>query len=141
MRTGIRRQEQARERWYPIHKMSVRVLLVDDNIIYLRTVSALLSNKPEIEIVGCAVSGEEALELLETVEADLILLDLKMPGMDGLEVTRRIKAQSEAIRVAIVTASCDGENHKAAMTAGADDYICKDRLTSELRRLLGEMLS
>jgi len=121
--------------------MPLRVLLVDDNIIYLRTVSALLSNKPEIEVVGCAVSGEEALELVGVAEPDLILLDLKMPGMDGLEVTRRIKADSDTIRIAIVTASCDGEYRKAAEEAGADDYICKDRLTSELRRLLEEMLS
>jgi CheY-like chemotaxis protein len=121
--------------------MPVKVLLVDDNIIYLRTVSALLSNKPEIEIVGCAVSGEEALELVELVNPDLILLDLKMPGMDGLEVTRRIKADSKAIRIAIVTASCDGAYRRAAEEAGADDYICKDRLTSELRRLLEELMS
>ena len=121
--------------------MPVRVLLVDDNVIYLRTVSALLSNKPDVEIVGCAVSGEEALELMEAVEPDLVLLDLKMPGMDGLEVTRRIRADSEDIRIAIVTASCGNEYRAAADEAGADDFICKDRLTSELRRVIDEMRS
>jgi len=139
MRAGLFSKNGARAQ--SVDKMPVRVLLVDDNIIYLRTVSALLSNKPEIEIVGCAVSGEEALEMVDVAQPDLILLDLKMPGMDGLEVTRRVKAEHDAIRIAIVTASCDGEYRAAAAEAGADDYICKDRLTSELRRLLEELSS
>ena len=139
MRTGLLGNNSAKAQL--VDKMPLKVLLVDDNIIYLRTVSALLSNKPDLEIVGCAVSGEEALEMMEVAEPDLILLDLKMPGMDGLEVTRRIRADSNEIRIAIVTASCDGEYRRAAAEAGADDYICKDRLTSELRSLLEEMLS
>ena len=124
-----------------VNTMPVRVLLVDDNIIYLRTVSALLSNKPEVEVVGCAASGEDALELMDVAEPDLVLLDLKMPGMDGLEVTRRIKANSTQPRIAIVTASCGGEYRRAAEEAGADDFICKDRLTSELKRLVDEFQS
>ena len=139
MRTGLFTKNGAKAQL--IDNMPVRVLLVDDNIIYLRTVSALLSNKPEVEVVGCAVSGEEALELMDVVQPDLILLDLKMPGMDGLEVTRRIRADSSATRIAIVTASCDGEHRAAAEEAGADDFICKDRLTSELRRLVNELQS
>ena len=119
----------------------VRVLLVDDNIIYLRTVNALLANKPEVEVIGCAVSGAEAVEFAESLRPDIVLMDLKMPGIDGFEATRRIKANSASTRVAIVTACCGHEYHEAAVAAGADDFICKDRLTSELRRLVDELRS
>ena len=119
----------------------VRVLLVDDNIIYLRTVNALLANKPEVEVVGCAVSGEEAVEFAEALRPDIVLMDLKMPGIDGFEATRRIKENSASTRVAIVTACCGYEYQHAAEEAGADDFICKDRLTSELRRLVDELRS
>ncbi len=124
-----------------IDMAAVRVLLVDDNIIYLRAVSAMLANKPEVELVGCAISGEEAIELTELLQPDVVLLDLRMPGMGGLETTRRIKSGSPSPRVAIVTASCGSEYREAAEAAGADDFICKDRLTTELRRLIDEMRS
>jgi DNA-binding NarL/FixJ family response regulator len=124
-----------------IDMAAVRVLLVDDNIIYLRAVSAMLANKPEVELVGCAISGEEAIELTELLQPDVVLLDLSMPGIGGIEATRRIKSGSPSPRVAIVTASCGSEYREAAEAAGADDFICKDRLTTELRRLFNQMRS
>jgi DNA-binding NarL/FixJ family response regulator len=114
------------------------VLIVDDNPIYLRAVSALLANKSEVEVVGCALTGEEALELNKLLRPELILLDLRMPGMGGLETTRQLKALPSCPRIAIVTAGCGEEHRKAAMAVGADDFICKDRLTSELRRLIDD---
>lgn len=115
---------------------ALRILLVDDNPIYLRAVSALLANKPDVEIVGCAMTGEEAIELVSTLRPDLVLLDLRMPGIGGLETTRQLKARSACPRIAIVTASCGEEHRQAAAQAGADDFVCKDRLTVELRRCL-----
>ncbi|MFQ5754097.1 MAG: response regulator, partial [bacterium] len=82
---------------------SIRTLLVDDNCEFLTSCKRFLSKFPEIEVVGYANSGYEALQQLNLLKPDLVLLDIIMPKMNGLEATRRIKSQSKSTRVVILT--------------------------------------
>jgi CheY-like chemotaxis protein len=79
-----------------MNKQPIRMLMVDDSPTFLDAATTFLSRVPRFEVVGRALSGEEALEQVHQLQPDLVLLDLAMPGMDGLEVTRRLKAQSGA---------------------------------------------
>src|ERR1043165_6536076 len=82
---------------------TIRLLLVDDNREYLEAATALLKSQPEIEIVGSALTGQEALELVPQTHPDVVLLDLLMPEMNGLEVAKRLKAEANPPRIIIVT--------------------------------------
>jgi DNA-binding NarL/FixJ family response regulator len=114
----------------------LRVLIVDDSEAFLQTVSYILACNPAVDVVGCAKTGEAALEMAESANPDLILMDLKMPGMGGIEATRRLKATPNSPHVAIVTAHDDPANWTAATEAGADDFITKTELAVVLGRLI-----
>lgn len=114
----------------------LKVLIVDDSEIFLQTMVQVLSNNPIVEVVWCVKSGEAALELAESTNPDLVLMDIKMPGMSGIEATRRLKATPDSPHVAIVTGHGDPTNRAAAMEAGADDFIDKAKLAIVLGRLI-----
>jgi two-component system chemotaxis response regulator CheY len=103
----------------------LRLLLVDDSPLFLDSAVQLLSRDPEIEIVGRAFSGEEALTRVAALQPDLVLMDIAMPGMGGLEATRQIKALPKPPRVVILTLYDNPEYRAAAERAGADGFICK----------------
>jgi DNA-binding NarL/FixJ family response regulator len=86
----------------------------------------------EIEVVGIATSGEDALRLSAALEADVVLMDISMPGVDGVEATRRIVATQPGVRVLIVTGSAASQDVDAARSAGAAGYVTKDRIAAEL---------
>lgn len=115
----------------PIH-----VLLVDDSPAFLTLVALFLAIDPQIVIVGSARSGREALVQVTHLQPDLVLMDVHMPDMDGLEATRRIKAQSGAPRIVVCTLMTSSEYRAAAETAGADGFLDKAAFTTLLLPLI-----
>ena len=114
----------------------IRVFLVDDNRDFLSAMQRFLANAPRIEIAGCAVSGAEALVSMAQCAPDLVILDLVMPGMNGLEVTRRIKAMRDALRVLILTLDEHFLYHVAAKRVGADDFLTKSKMGEQILPLI-----
>jgi DNA-binding NarL/FixJ family response regulator len=118
-----------------------RILLVDDSQTFLDAALRALTIDPRIEVVGSALSGQEGLELVTQRQPDLVLMDIAMPGMNGMEATRLIKAQANAPRVVVLT-SYDIPHYRAAATAaGADNFISKADFDSQLFPLLETLLA
>ena len=115
----------------------IRVLVVDDHPIVRSGISGLLDSEPEFEVVAEASSGEEAVELADRLSPDVALVDLRMPGIGGVEATRRIVAGSSGARVLVFTTYEDDDEILAAIAAGASGYLLKaspaDELTAGVR--------
>ena len=114
----------------------IRVLLVDDNAEFLQSAARFLSVDPRIVIVGCARSGREALDQVALLHPDLVLMDMAMPGMNGLKATRRIKAQPDAPHVIILTLYDNAEYRTAAEAMGADGFVPKWEFGTKLLSLI-----
>ncbi|HLF28726.1 MAG TPA: response regulator transcription factor [Anaerolineae bacterium] len=114
----------------------VRVLIVDDHEIVREGLQTLLSEEPDVEVVGEAANGEEALRLAAALNPEVILMDLVMPGLDGIEVTRRMQATSPASRVLVLTSFADDRRVREAIQAGAIGYLLKDVLKPDLLRAI-----
>ncbi len=103
----------------------VRVLLADDRPQVLRDLRQLLELTKAIEIAAEAANGEEAVRLAAELRPDAVIMDLEMPGMDGYEATRRIKNDTPAVRVIILTVHAGPEERRRARAAGADSFVVK----------------
>jgi DNA-binding NarL/FixJ family response regulator len=114
----------------------IRVLLVDDSSEFLEAVARFLSSDGRIELIGSTYSGQEVLQKVPDVKPDLILLDIAMPDMNGLELTRRIKAQPGAPRVIILTLYDNSEYRSAAGAVQADGFVAKSELGEQLLPLI-----
>lgn len=114
----------------------IRVLLVDDNVEFLESAAHFLAATTETVVIGCARSGREAIRRLDELHPDLILMDLVMPGMDGLEATRCIKARPAAPRVVILTLFNGAEYRTAVLDAHADGVLAKSEFGSRLLPLI-----
>src|SRR5438128_490164 len=110
----------------------LRVLIADDHPLFRHGLSALLSASPDFEVVGEATTGEEAIELSTKLQPDVILMDIQMPGVNGIEATRHILHTSPHIRILIITMFEDDASVFTAMRAGARGYILKDAQKAEL---------
>ena len=110
----------------------IRTLIVDDSPVALESLRLFLGTDEGCELAGSGQSGREAVELAATLHPDLVLLDLEMPGMNGLDATRQIKRQADSPLVVIVTVFNDDGWRKAASTAGADGFICKSEVALTL---------
>ena len=117
----------------------VRVLVVDDSFIARCTVCSLLETQNGIEIVGCAPDGREALRLAESLVPDLVLMDLSMPIMNGLEATQLLRQKIPATRIVIVTSHDSPEFRRTCRVAGAHGFITKNRLHAELPDLINQL--
>ena len=104
----------------------IRVLVVDDHTLFRRGVSTLLSGRDDMEVVGEAGNGREAVERARELMPDVILMDIKMPEMDGLEATKRIKAEMPYVRIMMLTVSETDEDLFEAVKAGAQGYLLKN---------------
>jgi DNA-binding NarL/FixJ family response regulator len=113
----------------------VRVLLVDDHLAFLSLIAAELTSLHQLIIVGYARSGREALEQVCQLQPDLVLLDIAMPDMNGLEVARRIKAQPRPVAVVLVSLH-DTPIYRAASVSVADGFVPKDALDMHLVPLI-----
>jgi len=106
--------------------LPVSVLIVDDHEVVRRGIRAFLDTVSDIHVVGEAVSGEEAVRMTEAYLPDVVLMDLILPGMDGLEATRRIKVLSPHTQVVVLTSYDQDEYIFPALQAGATSYTLKD---------------
>lgn len=104
----------------------VRVVLVDDHAVVRRGLADLLAGDPGIEVVATAQDGAEALEVARTLRPDVMLMDLQMPGVDGVEATRTILAEVPGVQVLVLTSFSDSERIVSALDAGAVGYLLKD---------------
>ena len=111
---------------------SISVLLVDDHAMVRQGVKAFLITQPDLSVVGEAGSGEEAVKLAEQQIPDVILMDLIMPDMDGVETTRRVKQVSPRSQIVVLTSYHEDEHIFPALKAGALSYILKDVSAEEL---------
>jgi DNA-binding NarL/FixJ family response regulator len=114
----------------------IKVLVVDDHALFREGVRSLLASVPSTEVVGEAVSGLEAVERAAELAPDVVLMDVQMPDMNGLEATRRLVAASPQVGVIIVTMFEDDETLFAALRAGAKGYVLKGSGQEELVRAI-----
>ena len=112
--------------------MSVRVLVVDDQRIVREGLALLLRTTAGVELVGAAENGRQALDLVAELAPDVVLMDLRMPELDGVEATRAIRAAHPAVQVIVLTTYSDDESVFAALRAGARGYLTKDAEADEL---------
>ena len=114
----------------------LRILIADDHPLFRHGIREFLNLSPDIQVVGEAMSGEEAMNQAEALDPDLILMDVNMPGVNGVEATRRILHTSPHIRILIVTMFEDDATVFAAMRAGARGYILKDAEKENILRAI-----
>lgn len=110
----------------------ISVLIADDHTIVRSGVRLLLESESDIEVIGEALNGREALELAESLQPDIVLMDITMPVMDGLEATRKIKARFPNINILVLTMHRSDEYFFEMLKAGASGYVLKGAKTSEL---------
>lgn len=111
-----------------------RVLVVDDQTVVRDGLVLLLGLLPGLEVVGSARDGEEAVRLVAEHSPDVVLMDLRMPRVDGVEATRRIKADHPSVQIVVLTTYSDDESVFAALQAGARGYLTKDADADEIAR-------
>jgi two-component system, NarL family, response regulator NreC len=110
----------------------IRILLVEDHRILREGLRAILNAQPELAVVGEASEGGEAISHARELQPDVVLLDLSMPRMNGLEAIKGIKRVAAGVRVIILSVHQDGEYVQGALSAGADGYLTKDSSAEEL---------
>jgi DNA-binding NarL/FixJ family response regulator len=113
-------------------RKSIRVLIADDHRLFAQALEAILATDERIEVVGHADDGAEAVELAKSLEPDVILMDIAMPGMDGFEATRQIRKRKADACILMLTGSNSRTDVDQARTAGAAGYVTKDRIAAEL---------
>ena len=113
----------------------MRVLIADDHLFYREGLRVMLGAVPEIQLVGEATTGDEAIERALALQPDVVLMDLKMPGASGIEATRRIVRESPRIGVLVLT-MFDDDSVFAAMRAGARGYLLKDARLEDVVRAI-----
>jgi len=114
----------------------IRVLIADDFAPFRRGLRAMLQGEADITVVGEAADGQGALVQAEALQPDVVLMDLKMPGMNGLEATRRIVHTSPHMRMLMLTMADDDESVFAALQAGARGYVLKGALKADVLRAI-----
>jgi len=114
----------------------IRVLIADDHGVVRAGLSQLLRTFEGVELVGAAADGREAVELCEERHPHVVLMDLEMPVLDGIEATRRIRAAQPEVAVVVLTSFSDRDRILRALDAGAAGYLLKDAEPDELRRAL-----
>jgi DNA-binding NarL/FixJ family response regulator len=110
----------------------IRVLIADDHRLFAEALEAILAGESSIEVVGRARNGAEAIELALELEPDVVLMDISMPVMDGVEATRRIREVRPDACVLMLTGSSATADVDRSRDAGAAGYVTKDRIASEL---------
>jgi NarL family two-component system response regulator LiaR len=117
----------------------IRVLLVDDHAVVRKGIRAVLSTEPDIEVVGEAIDGEEALAQAAALQPDVILMDLVMPKMDGIEATRQVTTRQLGMRVLVLTSFVAHDKVFPAIKAGAMGYVLKDTGPDDLVRAIRQV--
>jgi len=111
---------------------TIDVLIVDDDPLVRSALSLMLGGQPDLEVVGEAGDGREGLELAGSLDPDVILMDIRMPGISGLDATRELHARSDPPRVIVLTTFDADEHVFGALAAGADGFLLKDTAPAEI---------
>jgi len=123
----------------------IKVLLADDHVVVRAGTRQLIERHPDITVVGEASNGQEAVQLAAELRPDVVMMDIRMPGIGGVEATRRIKARHPDIAVLVLTAHDDDEYVFALLQAGANGYLLKtaeaDELVKAIRSVAGGQLA
>jgi two-component system, NarL family, nitrate/nitrite response regulator NarL len=119
----------------------ISVLIADDHQLFAEALQAILTRDGRIEVTGQAHDGYEAVLRARELRPDVILMDISMPLMDGIEATRKIRAELDGARVLMLTGSNSRLDVDRARAAGADGYITKDRIAAELIDAIVELAS
>ncbi|MEU6899964.1 response regulator [Streptomyces virginiae] len=112
--------------------MTVRVVLADDQPLVRSGLRVLMADQPDLEVVGEACDGAEAVRLAEEVRPDVVVMDIRMPGMDGIEATRLITTGPGTARVLVLTTFDEDEHVHGALRAGASGFVVKDMALDDL---------
>jgi DNA-binding NarL/FixJ family response regulator len=110
----------------------IRVLIADDHLLFAQAVEAVLAAEPRLEVVGHAADGAAAVELVRKLDPDVVLMDIAMPVMDGIEAVERIRAGKPGACVVMLTGSNAGADVDRSRKAGAVAYVTKDRIADDL---------
>lgn len=116
--------------------ITIRILLVDDSPVVLHSIAQLLIAESQIQVIGQADSGETAIAQVQQLRPDLVVMDLAMPEMNGLEATRHLKRQPASPKVILLTLYNNAEYSRAARLAGADGFITKSEAGASLLPLI-----
>jgi DNA-binding NarL/FixJ family response regulator len=114
----------------------MRIVIADDQRIVREGLATIVGSLPDTEVVGVAADGAEAVELVESNDPDVVLMDLRMPTMDGAEATSIIRRRYPRTQVVVLTTYADDESALAALAAGAIGYLTKDAGRDDIRRAL-----
>ena len=117
----------------------IRVLIADDHRLFAEALEAILDSEPEIEVVGRARNGEEAVEQTFELKPDVILMDIAMPVVDGVEATKQIRKKLKQACVLMLTGSNSLTDVARAREAGAAAYVTKDRIAAQLIDAIREL--
>ena len=117
-----------------------RVLIADDHRLFAEALSAILAGDPQLECVGIAADGREALERARELEPDLVLMDISMPVLDGIEATRRLRRRQPRVAVLVLTGSNAERDIAGARAAGAAGYVTKDSIAATLLDAIRELV-
>jgi DNA-binding NarL/FixJ family response regulator len=120
--------------------MGIRILIADDHHVVRRGLAFFLKTQKDIEIIGEAGNGREAVELARTLKPDLILMDLVMPEMDGIQATKMIKTEIPEIKIMMLTSFSDQDHVIPALEAGASGYQLKDIEPDELIQCIKKIM-
>ena len=120
--------------------MGIRILVADDHHVVRRGLVFFLKTQKEIEIIGEAGNGEEAVKMAQQLKPELILMDLSMPVMNGIEATKEIKRLLPNVKIMILTSFSDSDNVIPAIEAGASGYQLKDIQPDELVRTIKQLM-
>jgi DNA-binding NarL/FixJ family response regulator len=114
----------------------IRVVLADDQTLVREGLTLMLGLMDGVEVVGVAADGEEAVAAVEQTSPDVALLDLRMPRVDGVEATRRLRERSPEVEVVVLTTYADDESVMSALRAGARGYLTKDASSEEIEKAI-----
>jgi NarL family two-component system response regulator LiaR len=110
----------------------IRVLVVDDQTVVREGLAAILATYPDIDVIGQAAEGNQALEIIKQAKPNVVLLDLQMPGLDGLATIPKIREMAPTVRILVVTSFAESDRVYQAIKAGALGYILKDATREQL---------
>jgi DNA-binding NarL/FixJ family response regulator len=118
----------------------MRLLIVDDDPLIRKSLELMLSRQEGITVAGCAADGAEAVDMCKNMDIDAALMDIRMPGMDGIAATKLIKSRYPHIRIMMLTTFDDRPNIQQALTAGANGYLLKTDKISGIAQALYTMM-
>ena len=122
----------------PSDDSPIRVLIADDDPAFLRSLEQLIDRQPELTVIGAAGDGLEAIELVERLDPDAVVLDLHMPLLDGVTATARLRRDHPSLCLIALTGDAAPELHRAVREAGADEVLLKSELVEGLLERLAE---